>query len=234
MDTRDRSVLSIVIPVRNEAVAMRRLAIALAPLQAAGAEVIVSDGGSRDATLAQAGAFADRVLDAPAGRARQMNHGATLARGDYLWFLHVDSHLPKDAATQIVDALAGRPWGRFDVELLARGWAFAMIAGAMNRRSRWTGICTGDQGLFIRRMDFEALGGFPDQPLMEDVAFSARARRQLGWPACAPGPLGTSARRWQRDGVWRTTALMWWLRLRYWLGASPATLHRRYYRREAE
>jgi ABC-type glycerol-3-phosphate transport system substrate-binding protein len=97
----------------------------------------------------------------------------------------------------------------------------------MNLRSRWSGIATGDQGLFVRRDWFERVGGFPEIELMEDVALSRRLKR-LGRPTCLCTPLGTSSRRWERDGILRTVVLMWSLRLRYALGASPAGLARRY------
>jgi rSAM/selenodomain-associated transferase 2 len=221
--------LSIVIPALNEGAALPRLLDALAPLRDVGCEVVVADGGSSDGTAEAARDRVDRVVVTEPGRAHQMNEGAAAATGARLWFLHADSRPPAGAPGRIEWGLARRAWGRFDVALSGGGLRLAVVAAMMNRRSCWTGICTGDQGLFITRAGFEAVGGFPEQPLMEDVAFSRRAKRYLGRPACVPGPLVTSSRRWERDGIARTVLLMWRLRAAYALGASPAVLHHRYY-----
>lgn len=221
--------LSIVIPALNEGDGLSRLLDDLASMRRDGAEVVVADGGSTDGTPAGAAGRADRVVVSSPGRARQMNAGARAASGNRLWFLHADSSPPPDAPALIDWALSRRPWGRFDVRLSGGGLRLGIIAAAMNRRSCWTGIATGDQGIFVWRAGFESLNGFPDQPLMEDIAFSRLAKRRLGWPACVPGPLETSSRRWERNGIARTVLLMWRLRLAYALGAAPDSLHRRYY-----
>ena len=219
--------LSIVIPTLDEAATIRSLLLALQPWRGPGCEVIVADGGSRDGTAALAAPLADRVVDAPTGRAAQMNAGAACARGEALWFLHADSHPSRDAVPRLRAALAGAGWGRFDVRLSGRHPLFRVIERAMNLRSCWSGIATGDQGIFVRRAWFDSVGGVPPLPLMEDVALS-RALRRRGRPACLAGPLGTSSRRWERDGILRTVLLMWRLRLAYFLGAAPATLARHY------
>lgn len=221
--------LSIVIPTLNEGEGLPRLLDELAPLRGMACEIVVADGGSTDGTKCAADDGADRVVAAEPGRARQMNAGAAEARGRCLWFLHADSRPPHGAPARIEWGLARRAWGRFDVALSGGGPALGLIAAMMNRRSCWTGICTGDQGVFMWRAAFDAVGGFPDQPLMEDVAFSRRAKQRFGRPACVPGPLVTSSRRWERHGLVRTVVLMWRLRAAYALGASPETLHRRYY-----
>jgi hypothetical protein len=102
-----------------------------------------------------------------------------------------------------------------------------LIARAMNMRSRLTGIATGDQAMFVTRAAFAAIGGFPNLPLMEDIALSKRLKR-IGRPACIGTPVVTSGRRWERDGALRTILLMWRLRLAYFFGAEPAALARRY------
>lgn len=224
--------LRIVMPVLDEG---DRLAAALghlAPLRARGAEVVVVDGGSRDASWLVACAHADRVIAAPQGRASQMNAGARGATAGILLFLHADTRLPPDADTRVRQALdAGRAWGRFDVRIDGRHWLLRPTEWLLNRRSRYTGIATGDQAIFMRREAFEAVGGFPAIPLMEDVTMSARLK-QLGRPACVRPPAVTSARRWEQHGVLRTILLMWSLRLRYFLGADPQVLADRYgYRR---
>ncbi|MBL8325338.1 MAG: TIGR04283 family arsenosugar biosynthesis glycosyltransferase [Rubrivivax sp.] len=221
--------MSVVVPVLNEALGVRQCLQALAPLRAAGAEIIVVDGGSHDGTAALCERRADRVLQGPRGRARQMNAGAARARGDVLLFLHADTRLPDAALTQVVDALGpgGRAWGRFDVQIEGRSRWLPVVAALMNLRSRLTGIATGDQAIFMHRSAFAAVGGFPEQPLMEDVEMSRRLKR-IGAPACLRARVVTSGRRWDQRGALATIVLMWRLRLLYWLGASPERLARAY------
>ena len=198
---------------------------ALAPLAARGAQVILADGGSLDDTAALALAGGAQVVHAPYGRALQMNAGALQASGDLLLFLHADTKLPPDADRLIEQALASGPqvWGRFDVRIEGRPRMLRVIAAFMNRRSRWTGIATGDQALFMTRAAFDAVGGFPAQPLMEDIEMSD-CLLKLSRPACLRQRVVTSGRRWETRGVWRTVLLMWRLRLAYWRGAAPEQL----------
>ena len=220
--------LSIIVPVLNEASGIAASLAALLPLRARGHEVIVIDGGSADNTLALCAGRADAVLEAPRGRARQMNAGAAQARGDVLLFLHADTTLPDQADACIDRALtAGAQWGRFDVRIEGASAMFPLIAALMNARSRWTGIATGDQAMFVRRELFQRVGGFPDQPLMEDVELSRRLCA-ICRPCCLRERVLTSGRRWEQGGVWPTIVLMWQLRWRYWRGASPETLARAY------
>lgn len=219
--------LSIVIPVLDEAAGIAAALVALAPLRRRGAEIIVVDGGSADATPALAAPHADRVLRAPRGRGRQMNAGAAGARGRALLFLHADTRLPPGADTLIEQALEDRRWGRFDVAIAGRSRWLVMVAAMMNLRSRLTGIATGDQAIFVARAAFDAAGGYPEQPLMEDIELSARLRR-TGAPACLRARVVTSGRRWESRGVWRTILLMWRLRFDYWRGVPAARLAARY------
>jgi len=221
--------LSVVIPCLNEAACLPRLLRDLEPLRRQGHEVIVVDGGSTDASPELAGHCADRVLRTDPGRSLQMNAGAALARGSALWFLHADSRVAEPVSAAVLSALKqGEPWGRCAVRLSGDGLLLALTARLMNLRSCITGIATGDQGIFITRSAFDAVGGFPAIPLMEDVEISRRLKRQVGRPACVRTPLVTSARRWEQRGVLRTILLMWSLRLAYWLGADPARLAERY------
>ena len=219
--------LSIIVPALDEAAAIAATLEPLAPLRAAGDEVIVVDGGSADATAAIAARSADKVIQTPRGRARQMNAGAAIATGDALLFLHADTRLPVNAAQLVRGALLTHGWGRFDVRIEGRSRGLAVVAFFMNWRSRLTGIATGDQAMFARREVFTAAGGFPEIPLMEDVAFSARLKA-ISRPACLAARAVTSGRRWERRGVLRTIVLMWRLRLAYFLGARPEDLARRY------
>lgn len=222
--------LSIVIPALDEAANLGATLRALQPLRAAGHEVIVVDGGSGDGTSAVARPLADRVLAAPRGRATQMNAGAAAAAGEVLLFLHADTRLPPGADRAVLDGLAasGASWGRFDVRIEGRSALLALVAWLMNRRSRLTGIATGDQAMFVTRTAFATAGGFPALALMEDVALSKRLKR-VSPPLCLRSRAVTSGRRWESRGVVRTIVLMWWLRLRYFLGASPERLRRIYY-----
>lgn len=212
-------------PVLDEAGRIAAALDALAPWRAAGVvEVIVVDGGSRDGTPALAAGRADQVLASPAGRARQMNAGARQARASALLFLHADTALPADAPALVDQALTQHAWGRFDVRIDGRSRWLPVVAAFMNARSRLTGIATGDQALFMRREAFDAVGGFPAQPLMEDIEISKRLRARCGAPACLRERVVTSGRRWDERGTWRTIVLMWRLRFLYWRGVSAESL----------
>jgi rSAM/selenodomain-associated transferase 2 len=215
--------LTIVLPVLNEAAIIVGALHALASLRESGAEIIVVDGGSRDGTLQLAAPLADRVIAAPRGRGATMNAGAALGTGDALLFLHADTALPENADRLIGAALSARPWGRFDLRIAGRHPLLAVVARMINWRSRLTGVATGDQAIFVTREAFLAVGGFPDLPLMEDIAIS-RLLKRVCRPYCIATPVITSGRRWERNGVVRTILLMWWLRLSYYLGVEPALL----------
>jgi len=219
--------LTIVLPVLNEAAIIVAALQALAPLRARGAEIIVADGYSRDGTAQLAKPFADRVITVQRGRGAAMNAGAALGTGDALLFVHADTALPGNADRLIDAALARRAWGRFDLRIAGSHPLLAVVARMINWRSRLTGVATGDQAIFVSRKAFEAVGGFPDLPLMEDIAMSRRLKR-LCRPFCIATPAVTSGRRWEQNGVIRTILLMWRLRLSYYLGVEPALLARLY------
>jgi rSAM/selenodomain-associated transferase 2 len=225
-------VISIVIPTLNEAPNLERMLPVLVA-RFPGAEVILVDGGSTDATAAIAARSPQvHFISSPRGRARQMNAGERAARGDVLLFLHADTILP-DGALAAVEAATRDPGvvaGRFDVRFDNPGRVFRMIAWFMNERSRLSGIATGDQAIFVCREPFEALGGYPDMPLMEDVELCRRLKRR-GHVAALRLSVTTSARKWEREGVVRTILLMWTIRFLYMVGVPPARLHRWYYRR---
>jgi rSAM/selenodomain-associated transferase 2 len=217
--------LSIVIPTLNEAPHITELLRDLTAARTRGAEVIVVDGGSSDATAKVAAAHADRVIHAPRGRAAQLNAGAAHAAGALLLFLHADCRVPADLDLVLKNALADRPvaWGRFDVRIASKRRSLRVVGTMMNWRSRMSGIATGDQGIFVTRALFGQAGGFPQQPIMEDIALS-RTLKRLAKPVCLRCAITTSGRRWERRGVLRTVWLMWRMRLAYYLGADPAKL----------
>jgi rSAM/selenodomain-associated transferase 2 len=221
--------LSIIIPVLDEQSGIAAALQAVADYRRHGHEVIVVDGGSRDRTVECARPLADAVIAAPRGRAAQMNAGAAAATGDIFVFLHADTRLPFAADCLIVEGLRRSPrrWGRFDVAIAGRNPLLRVVAAMMNLRSRLTGIATGDQAIFVTRDAFTKIGGYPDIPLMEDIALS-RMLKRIGRPLCLRERVVTSGRRWEQRGPIRTILLMWRLRLAYVLGVDPNALARRY------
>ncbi len=222
--------ISIVIPVLNDAAALGRLFDDLDAVVGNEVQRIVVDGGSADESAELAQRRADLMVRTTRGRARQLNAGIARASGEWVLMLHADSRIDAHAwrALQRAIVAGGAVWGRFDVRLDGAHPAFRLIERMMNLRSRWSSICTGDQGIFARRDLLQLVDGIPDQLLMEDIELTKRLRRYAK-PVCLATPLGASSRRWQRDGIVRTVMLMWWLRFRYFFGASPESLVRVYY-----
>ena len=220
--------ISIIIPVLNEEASLSRISSYLQSIQHQGHEVIVVDGGSVDNTLAIAYEVTDRVIISKAGRALQMNSGASTASGDVLLFLHADTFLPDDTV-QIISDLSQRKhyWGRFDVRLSSSKYVYRLIEGLMNLRSCITSIATGDQAIFVEKNLFDRVQGFPEIALMEDVEISRRLKR-ISKPVCMKQKVVTSSRRWETNGVVATVLLMWKLRLYYYFGVSPDKLNQLY------
>jgi rSAM/selenodomain-associated transferase 2 len=194
-------------------------------------EVIVVDGGSRDGTVARVRASGTaRLLSAPRGRASQMNAGARAATGEVLLFLHADVRLPDDALRHVEEALADpeivagafRTWTVPDA---GRSW-LAPLLHLADVRSRWSGLPYGDQALFARAEAFRQVGGFPEQPLMEDLELSRRLRR-LGRIRVVRARVRVSGRRFLARPVLYTLAVNLFPAL-YAAGVSPATLRRFY------
>ena len=217
--------VSVVVPVVNDRSAVDALLRMLSPFQEL--EIVVVDGGSDDVSIDEQQPRL-RLLRSERGRALQLNAGVASTQRPWLWFLHADSVVTGAAVEALQLALEGAQWGRFDVTLSCDTPWFRFIAWAMNQRSAVTSICTGDHGMFVRRALLERIGGIPDQLLMEDIELSKRLRR-IAKPTRIRTLLGTSSRRWEQDGIVRTILLMWELRLRYFLGASPEVLAARYY-----
>lgn len=212
----------IVVPLLNESAALTYQLGELDILRAMGAQVLLVDGGSSDHTVQLARDAGLEVLESTRGRAKQMNAGARAKDSDLLVFLHVDTRLPSGALNQIENHLDSKTgWGRFDVRITGSSPMLRVVAFCMNWRSRLTGIATGDQALFMTRELFERVGGFPEQPLMEDIEMCKRLK-QFSPPVCLTNRVETSGRRWEQKGVWKTILLMWRLRWAYWRGV-PAT-----------
>jgi len=215
--------VAVIVPVMNEA---DRLPCLLRSSRTLGEdEIIFVDGGSTDETqilLENAGV---QWVRSERGRATQMNVGAFKSKSEIILFLHSDTGLSSSHIGDVKNLMRDLSivGGRFDVQLSGRHPAFRVIEFFINWRSRLTKISTGDQAMFVRRDVFEKLGGFPDQPLMEDVEFSRRLKKE-GRIACSHQKVMTSSRRWEKHGIARTVLLMWWLRFRYWLGADPEAL----------
>jgi rSAM/selenodomain-associated transferase 2 len=222
--------LSIIVPVLNEAPVIAQTLRALQPLREAGHEVIVVDGGSHDDTVPRSEPYVDKIIQGPRGRSRQMNAGAKLANHETLLFLHGDTFLPERADRLIIEGMnrKGNGWGRFDVRLSGKHLLFRVIETLMNWRSRISRIATGDQAIFVKRDLFEAIGGFPEMELMEDIALS-KILKKYGRPLCLSQRVLTSSRRWEEKGFFRTILLMWFLRLAYFFKVNPTRLARLYY-----
>lgn len=225
--------LSIIIPVLNEAPSIESSLLRLQALREEGVEIIVVDGGSADASLEISRRYADKVKLSGKGRAHQMNCGAQHALGDVLLFLHADTELPNELPIELGDLAAmletrNLVWGRFDVRLSGHQFAFRVIEFMMNHRSRFTGIATGDQGLFISRKVFNDLGGYKEMPLMEDIELCQRLKK-LSAPLCLNYRVITSSRKWEREGVLNVVLLMWRLRLGYFFGVPVEKLAKHYY-----
>lgn len=220
--------VTIVIPVLNDADALAALLSCLKGVGDPALQIVVADGGSADGSQGVAREAGCRLVESSPGRGRQLAAGIAATAGDWVWMLHADT-LPSAEALAHVRALPGSPpgWGRFAVSL-APGAPLELVAVAMNLRSRLTGICTGDQGIFVHQSLLDRVGGQPRQSLMEDVELSRRLKRVCR-PDCRAETIAASPRRWRHRGVVRTVLSMWWFRLRYRLGADPERLAREYY-----
>lgn len=224
--------VSVIIPAIHEAEAIQRSV--RSAVDGGAVETIVVDGGSSDETpqlAADAGAL---VIESPAGRGRQQNAGAELASGDVLLFLHADNFLSPTAIRQISEHFASHPdrrWGALRQRILDDAVSYRLLEWGNAARVRWRRLPFGDQAIFVCRNSFAAVGGFPHEPLMEDLILSSRLRRRCR-PVLLDGPVSVDPRRWRARGPWRQTWQNLRLQWRYARGASPAELAAAYRRHD--
>lgn len=220
--------IAVIVPVLNEVEKLPGLLKMLNGLNVD--EVVLVDGGSQDGSQKLLGRSQFRWLQSKKGRGVQMNAGASICQSETVLFLHADTEIDAAAIASARDAMADSEvvGGRFDLKLSGRHPMLRLIEQMISLRSRFMKISTGDQAMFVRRDVFEKLGGFSNQPLMEDIEFSKRLKQQ-GRVACLRDRVTTSSRRWEQFGMLRTILLMWKLRFLYWMGVSPERLATMYH-----
>ncbi|MYC16310.1 MAG: glycosyltransferase [Gemmatimonadetes bacterium] len=221
--------ISVIIPVLNEEAVIGACLAQFCGVE--DVELIVVDGGSTDDTqeVVEALGRAQWVQVGKAGRALQMNAGVERATGDVFLFLHADTFLPSDGLMLIRDSLrvSSVVGGRFRLELSEKTIGFRLVAFFSTLRSRYLGITYGDQGIYIRRETFNAVGGFPPLQLFEDSEFCARVAL-MGKFVMLNARVCSSTRRWRKWGFVRTVVEMWVLRILYACSVSDVTLSRWY------
>ena len=221
--------ISIIIPTLNEEAHLPKTLAAVAGIDKC--EVILVDGGSSDQSVAVATQYGCTVLPSPPGRAKQMNTGATVARGEIFIFLHADTVLPCGFSQTVSDALSRKNViaGAFSLQLDNTGLKYRIICRGANIRSSLLQLPYGDQALFIKKDTFQQLGGYPDLPIMEDYAF-VKLLKSHGHISILPDFVISSARRWENLGVMKTTCINQIIVFSYHLGIAPHRLARWYQR----
>ncbi|MEP0811488.1 TIGR04283 family arsenosugar biosynthesis glycosyltransferase [Trichocoleus sp. ST-U2] len=216
--------ISIIIPVLNEAADTIRSTLA-SLRNVKNVEVIVVDGGSQNETVVLVQSWGVKVLSSAAGRACQMNAGATAATGDILLFLHADTSLPLgfEKLVPLTLAQSGTVAGAFELKINSPMRSLRLVEKMVNWRSRFFSLPYGDQAIFLKASVFHDIGGFPDLPIMEDFEL-IRCLRRLGRIAIVPTPVLTSARRWHKLGVLKTTLINQIVILGYFLGVPSSHL----------
>ena len=224
--------VSVVVPLYNEGKNVETLVSHLKQFQAFHELIFIDASTDKDSIALIANNFKGDSLGSKikiepsvvASRSKQMNQGAKLSTGTVILFLHCDTKLPKNAVPLIEAEIEnGFLWGRFDVKLGSKGMIFRIIEKMIGLRSRLRKLATGDQAIFVTADLFQAVDGFPEIPLMEDIALS-KSLKSYSRPALIKQPVITSARRWENRGTIKTIGLMWWLRFLYWVGVAPQKL----------
>ncbi len=218
--------ISVIIPILNEAKILEETLSQLQP-ELEHHELIVVDGGSTDPSVQIAEKYG-KVVPSERGRAKQLNTGAAVATGDILIFLHADIWLESGAFAAVATAISsGYVGGGFRQKIDGKNVLYRLIELAGDIRGRYLKVFYGDSGIFLARMDFEKIGGFPDVPILEEMEFSKGLRR-LGKTILLTPCIHISARRWEARGIVRTTLNNWFITLLYFLGISTERLARLY------
>ena len=218
--------ISIIIPILNEAKVLEKTLSQLQP-ELGTHELIVVDGGSTDNSVRIAEKYG-KVVISERGRAKQLNAGAAVATGDILIFLHADIWLEKGALTSVATAISvGYIGGGFRQKIDGESVLYRLIEIAGDIRGKYLKVFYGDSGIFLTRMNFEKIGGFPDVPILEEMEFS-KCLRRLGKTTLLTPYIHISSRRWEASGIVRTTLNNWLITLLYFLGVSPEKLARLY------
>ena len=218
--------ISVIIPILNEAKILEKT---LSQLQSEleAHELIVVDGGSTDGSVHIAEKYG-KVIVSELGRAKQLNTGAASATGDILIFLHADIWLESGALAAAAIAISsGYVGGGFQQKIDGTHFLYRAIETTGNVRGKYLKIFYGDSGIFLKRTDFEKIGGFPEVPILEEMEFSKKLRR-LGKTTLVTPHIHISARRWETKGIVRTTLNNWLITLLYFLKFSPVQLAKLY------
>jgi rSAM/selenodomain-associated transferase 2 len=226
--------LSIIVPTLNAAATLPRClgtlieGLGIGPGGGLIRELIVSDGGSQDETAAVAAAAGAKLVTGPPSRGGQLRRGCTAASGQWLLILHADTCLAPGWAQSVANHIENPSAGPvyFRLQFNEPGLMASWVAGWANLRAAWLGLPYGDQGLLVSRADYRRVGGYPDQPLMEDVALVRKLGRMRGLRVIAL----TSAARYKRDGWLRRGSRNLWTQIRYFAGTDPEVLAARYRR----
>ena len=221
--------LSIIVPIFNEKENIQNLISHLNIWRQKGCEVIIVDGGSQDGSIHYLIKQGFTILISEKGRAKQMNMGVKYSSCTKLLFLHADTRLPINADDIVITVLSNKIaiWGRFNVSIYGKSKIFPIISAMINWRSKITKIATGEQAIFVCKEQFEKIGCFIEQPLMEDIELS-KTLNKISTPICLTQKVITSGRRWEKYGIFSTILLMWKLRLLYWCGVSSQRLSKEY------
>jgi rSAM/selenodomain-associated transferase 2 len=218
--------ISVIIPILNEAKILEKTLSRLQP-ELKNHELIIVDGGSTDSSISIAEKYG-KVIKSERGRAKQLNAGAAAATGEILVFLHADVWLEPGAFAAVETALSsGYVGGGFLQKIDGKNILYRIIEITADMRGKYLKVFYGDSGIFVKRSDFEHIGGFPEVLIMEEMGFS-KALRGLGKTKMVKPRIHISARRWETNGIVRTTAINWFITLLYFLGFSLERLAKLY------